>query len=271
VDVSLWQNNTQVAAISTGVGSGRTAYTVPSAMAAGSYELRVTSEDDSRVVARQPIQIMLPTVTITSPQSGADYYTGDHLPITWTYNGPKASLFTIGLWQQGHSTSNIIQGASNMATFPIPISFAEGAYEIRVTSQDNPQVEGRQPIKILPSSVTITDPCVAPNNCGIPYLGESYTILWRYKGDPGPLKLVLLDGSSIVQTISTSTSCGANGSGSFAWRPSICGAFAIQAISATDGTKKGIQPTYICGGDCGECKKEPMLEKKNKKKNKTAD
>jgi len=57
VDVTLWQNDRQVAAIWTAVATGRTAYIVPPGTAAGTYEVHVTSEDDQRIEARLPVVI----------------------------------------------------------------------------------------------------------------------------------------------------------------------------------------------------------------------
>ena len=69
VDVTLWQNNQQVVVIGKGIASGQTAYTVPSTMAVGSYELRLTSKDDTRVVARQPVTVIVAkTQEITTGQ-----------------------------------------------------------------------------------------------------------------------------------------------------------------------------------------------------------
>jgi hypothetical protein len=87
VDVTLWQNNQQVVVIGTGIASGKTAYAVPSNIAIGSYELRVTSEDDTRVEARQAINISLPTITVTAPKDNEILYPGSQYTITWTYVG----------------------------------------------------------------------------------------------------------------------------------------------------------------------------------------
>ena len=55
VDVTLWQYNSIAVVIGTAIATGQTAYTVPWGMPAGQYELRVTSEDDSRVEAKMPV------------------------------------------------------------------------------------------------------------------------------------------------------------------------------------------------------------------------
>jgi hypothetical protein len=92
VDVTLWQGNKLIATLWTNVATGRTAYTVPSNMAAGSYELRVTSENDYRVEARQPVAIALPRITITAPNHNEVLYLGSQHKITWTYEGNTGTV-----------------------------------------------------------------------------------------------------------------------------------------------------------------------------------
>ena len=88
-DVTLWQNNRQVANIWTGSATGQTAYVVPLSMAAGSYEVRVTSEDDTRIEARFPVNVVVTSVTLATPPGtllSVSPYT-----ITWTYTGTIVS------------------------------------------------------------------------------------------------------------------------------------------------------------------------------------
>jgi hypothetical protein len=87
VDVTLWQNNSKAVVIGTGIATGKTAYAVPSNMAIGSYELRVTSEDDTRVEARQAVNISLPTIIVTAPKDNEKLHAGTQYTITWTYAG----------------------------------------------------------------------------------------------------------------------------------------------------------------------------------------
>ncbi len=98
VDVTLWQNNQQVVVIGKGIASGQTAYTVPLNMAAGSYELRVTSDDDTRVVAKQPVTVALTSITITAPKQNEILYWGDTYTIRWTYTG-NPGPFKLGVLQ----------------------------------------------------------------------------------------------------------------------------------------------------------------------------
>jgi len=65
VDVSLWKDGKQYAVIAKGVAMGQTLYTVPPDTAVGGYELRVTSESDAGVEAKQPISIASPTPGVT--------------------------------------------------------------------------------------------------------------------------------------------------------------------------------------------------------------
>ena len=49
--------------------------------------------------------------------------------------------------------------------------------------------------------------------------GSTYTIRWNYAGNPGSnVKIELLKGGALNRTISSSTSIGGSGSGSYSWK-----------------------------------------------------
>jgi hypothetical protein len=87
VDVTLWRSNQKIVIIGTGIATGQTAYSVPIEMAAGNYELRITSDGDKRVEARKPIAVKLPIISITAPKNSESLYLGSPYKITWTYEG----------------------------------------------------------------------------------------------------------------------------------------------------------------------------------------
>ncbi len=89
-DVTLWQNNQQVATVWTGSATGKAAYIVPFGAPAGTYELRVTLQADRRVEARQPVAIVPTAVTVTAP--AAALVTGAPHTITWSYTGSITTM-----------------------------------------------------------------------------------------------------------------------------------------------------------------------------------
>jgi hypothetical protein len=153
VDVTLWQYNRHVVVIGKGIASGQTAYTVPSTMAAGSYELRVTSEDDTRVEARQPVTVALPSIVITAPKQNEILYYDSTYTITWTYKGnpgpvniyyqvASGDLQTVPFYnvtQTMGQGSNIWQIPSNTKSLYPPVGppAPQGLYNIIIKSEGN--------------------------------------------------------------------------------------------------------------------------------------
>lgn len=86
VDVTLWQNNKQVVVISKGIASGQTGYTVPIQMAAGNYEVRITSQGDPRVEARKAVLISA-SITVTKPVQNEVLKMESNYEATWSYVG----------------------------------------------------------------------------------------------------------------------------------------------------------------------------------------
>src|SRR5271157_3178399 len=154
VDVTLWQNNQQVVVIGTGIATGKTAYAVPSTMAAGSYELRVTSEDDTRIEAKLPVTVPPPSITVTAPKANEVLRRGTQYTITWTYTGDLGGTVRIdfrqllqdgtymhfGKWSVTQINMSAGQGS---AIWSIPQDFAGNTtdpFYITVASRTNPPV-----------------------------------------------------------------------------------------------------------------------------------
>jgi hypothetical protein len=109
VDVTLWQNNNKVAVIDTANAAGQTAYTVPNNMALGSYQLRITLENDPRVAAQQVVTVSAPTITIVAPAPNEVLYTGTQYRIMWGYNGngnPGQVYVTLNAASSPHGKKN---------------------------------------------------------------------------------------------------------------------------------------------------------------------
>ena len=79
VEVTLWQNDKQEAAIASS-STGHAAYTVPRTIAPGAYELRVTGQD-TRVEARLPVTVGATTLTVSIDKSVND------LTVKWIFTG----------------------------------------------------------------------------------------------------------------------------------------------------------------------------------------
>ena len=145
VDVTLWQNNSKVVDIGTGIATGKTAYAVPWDTRAGQYELRVTSEDDIRIEAKMPVTIALTSITITAPKQNEVFYAGSAFTCTWTYNGnpePVSICWGIGC----------VDIAKGKNSWDVPTTL--GLNNIIVKSNDNPAISSSVGVVIVCKSNT---------------------------------------------------------------------------------------------------------------------
>ena len=145
VDVTLWKGNQQLVVIGKGIASGQTGYRVPIQMAAGNYEVRITSDGDKRVEARKPIAVKLCTLAVTSPTRIDTLWVGSGTTrITWTFTGGNPGLLKLELVPAGGGTAQLIAdkvlwGNSGWGQYSwqIPGNINAGNYQIQITSTGN--------------------------------------------------------------------------------------------------------------------------------------
>jgi len=146
VDVTLWYGGVKTFVVGTGIGSGRTSYTVPTNAAAGSYELRVTSDYDTGVEARQPVTVVLPSITITTPKPNEQLSTGTQYTIRWTYTGDPGQV-DVYQGEQGIIARSV---AGSMGQGSVTWSISDsmqgyddvmpGSHKIVIKSKSNPSI-----------------------------------------------------------------------------------------------------------------------------------
>ena len=134
------------------------------------------------------------TITVTSPQSGETWWTGGTYKITWTCNGTRSNLVNLSLWKDNNFYATLGEDVgSGRSSYKVPFELFEygdlygKSCEIRVTDAYDPRVEGRQPIIIKPTTVTVATPDTDL------LLLSTYTISWTYEGHPGWLEIRLKD------------------------------------------------------------------------------
>ena len=157
------------------------------------------------------------TITITTPQSGAKWYTGMYYPIRWTCNSTRSNSVTISLWENGRAQTQLIatgQTTGNYA-YIVPQDINPNLpmmYELRVTNEGDTRVEARLPITIAATTVKLDDPAGY-------YMvtGSSYTVSWSYTGNLASVNLAILDSSGAVLQSVQNISIGSNGKGSWSW------------------------------------------------------
>jgi hypothetical protein len=118
------------------------------------------------------------------------------------------------------------QGACGYQTSSQPDAYANeewwGLVRIRNNATGADTVEPRAAYYRLQalwkaSSLLVT----SPNGGESLRIGRTQTIRWSYTGQPGStIKIQLLKNGAVVQTIAKSAALGANGQGSYTWRPS---------------------------------------------------
>lgn len=203
-NVTLWRNNQQFAVIWTGSATGRAPYIVPWEAPSGSYELRVTSDTDTRIEARSQVTIVPTSVTIVTPET---LYPGSRYTITWSYTGTIQGINLAIVDSSGkvvQSIPNISAGANGNGVWPwtvpapaLPAGKSSAQYRFQISGKFRTSVTGNATVdKVLGTSNLFTIKLYeitvsAPKAGEVLYLGDKYTVTWTYKGNPPPLNFSL--------------------------------------------------------------------------------
>jgi hypothetical protein len=212
---------------SASIGSGGNGYydwTIPATQAAGKdYKVRVTSlTAPSATHTSETFEIKAPTITVVSPPNGEPWYAGAKQRISWTYTGNPGTRVKIELLNGDavvktiSTTASIGSGNSGYYDWTIPATQAGGSqYKIRVKSTTIPAcTDTSDTFTIKGPTITI----VSPNGGEEWVVGAKQTISWTYEGNPGSrVKIQLLNGITVVRTITTAASTGSGGSGYYDW------------------------------------------------------
>ncbi len=162
------------------------------------------------------------SITVTSPNGGENWQAGSTQKITWTYTGNPGPNVKIELLKGTASstiTSSTTTGSNGNGSYiwTLPTTQTTGSdYKIRITSTSNSSYTDTSNgnFTIGTTGITVTSPNGGENW----QAGSTQKITWTYTGDPGPsVKIELLKGTSVNSTITSSTSIGSNGSGSYIW------------------------------------------------------
>jgi hypothetical protein len=167
-----------------------------------------------------------PPLVITYPDGPEILQAGTTQTIRWTYNDDIGSYVKIELLKKNvlnRTISSYTSKGSNGSgsyTWAIPSTQTPGSdYRIRVTSYSNSSVKDTGD-----ADFTITPPpppeiiVTFPDSSEILEAGTARTIRWNYSGDIGSyVKIELLKNGGLNRTISSYTSKGSNGSGSYTW------------------------------------------------------
>ena len=210
-------------------GSGSYTWTVPAGQKKDSrYKVKVSSTRTSSINDMSDKQFTItnaqpvPSITVTSPNGGETWPAGSVQTIRWTYTGDPGASVKIDLLKGGvinqtiTSTASIGTNGSGSYGWTVPASQEAGSdYRISVTSTSNSAYTDTSNNDIaIVAVITVTSP-----NGGERWpVGSVQTIRWTYTGDPGAsVKIDLLKGGVVNQTITSTASIGSSGSGSYDW------------------------------------------------------
>ncbi len=182
VNITLWAGNYKYADIASNASSGRASWSVPANLHPGAYEVRVTSDVDTRVVARQPVTITTATISVLTPREREALTYGAQYKITWTYKGDPG---TVKLSLKGSGTTYMYwpgtlsaitqangQGSAVWTIHSQPVAWKpDEKFQITVASEKYPQVSGASGwFGLVCSKNNCNGICVDiqtnPNHCG---------------------------------------------------------------------------------------------------------
>jgi hypothetical protein len=213
---------------------GTYSWTIPSTQATGTdYRIRITSATSASITDTSNSNFIItsatstPSIIVTSPNGGESWVPGTTPTITWTSSGSVGSYVNIYLLKAGavvQTISTYTLNDGSFASWTIPDGFTMGTdYRIRITSATSASITDTSNSNFIITSATSTPSITVISPDG----GESwarmmgtgkYLIQWSYTGNPGStVKIELLDGGVLSKVLTSGTSIGSAGSGSYSW------------------------------------------------------
>jgi PKD repeat protein len=130
-------------------------------------------------------------------------------PLTVNFTDNSTGDITDWLWDFGDDT------ADSTEQNPSHVFAAPGTYTVTLTVSGYGRSDTASKTIEVNSPITVT----LPNGGQSWSAGSRYTIKWTYTGNPGQyVKIHLYSGGVYAGTITSSTSIGSSGSGSYSWR-----------------------------------------------------
>jgi hypothetical protein len=215
-------------------GKGSFAWSIPSTGPTGNdYKVSIqsTSQPDVKDSSDHSFTLTPATsITVTSPYGGETWKRGTTQKITWDYMGSPGSTVKIVLLKGDRVVDTIASSVSlgrhgeGSYSWSIPTFGETGSdYKVSVQSVSHPDIKDSSDhsFTLVPTAaIKVT----GPNGGETWKRGTTQTISWEYTGSPGSsVKIVLLKGDSVVETIANSVSAGHNGKGSYSWPISSSG------------------------------------------------
>jgi hypothetical protein len=252
IDLYQGSNTSENIAVGYDIGSGGYGsynWTVDSSLAAGAnYRIRVIDEDYTSKYAYSSyftIGSSTPSITVTSPISGANWQTGTTHTITWNYTALSGTV-SISLLQGGSQVGSAIKtvnvsssgSGSGSCSWTVDSSLSPANnYQIQVSNSATgvSATSGNFTISVPTPAITVTSPISGANW----QVGTTHTITFTYANltPGGTVSVDLLQGGSIKENISSvQVNSSGSGSGSCSWTVDStlnAGTYQIQVSNAS--------------------------------------
>ncbi|MBN2833997.1 MAG: SUMF1/EgtB/PvdO family nonheme iron enzyme, partial [Candidatus Delongbacteria bacterium] len=215
VKIELYKGSIAVQTLSSSTSSnGSYSWTVPTSLNAGTdYKVKITSVNTSSLYDySDTFTISLaPYITVTNPTSSTIWQVGSSVSIQWSDN--ISENVKIELYKGSSAVQTISSSTSSNGSYSwtVSTSLTPGSdYKVKITSVNNSSLYDYSDtftISLAPY-ITVTNPTSSTTW----QIGSSVSIQWSDNINEN-VKIELYKGSSIVQTISSSTSS----NGSYSW------------------------------------------------------
>jgi Ca-activated chloride channel family protein len=147
---------------------------VSAPVVAGDAELRYMTGQGGKVLARRPVRIVMPDVSLLA---AADAVAGTTLQVTWTGPNNPGDYVTV----VPKETADGLYGNYTVTTSGSPLDLLlpimAGAAELRYMTGQGNRVLGRRPIEIVAAAITLSAPDEAA-------AGSAVTITWTGPNNP---------------------------------------------------------------------------------------
>lgn len=137
--------------------------TVEAPALAGEYEVVYANDNAGKILARRPITVTQPVVTISAPASAM---ASGQVPIAWTGPGGRQHYLTIVKPDAGPKEFNDYVYVDyfkegDPRTVKVDAPDVPGEFEIRYVSEETGLILARQPIRLTPTVATLDAPATA--------------------------------------------------------------------------------------------------------------
>ncbi len=177
---------------------------VPSTLATGKYFVRIQTIDNLLRDDSSVFQVIVPSITVTSPTASSVWLKGTSETITWTGKGTLDANVKILLYSGTAKKLDITTGTENDGSYEwdIPASLAAGKYTVRVVTLDGKVTGKSAEFKIANGRITVTAPAAGAKW----QRGQTYAITWTSEGTVNAnVKIRLYKGTTLVSTLVATT------------------------------------------------------------------